>query len=44
MATAYVIAGAWLEEKTVAAEMGREWETYCRNMPICMPRKTLWRP
>ena len=40
MATDYVIAGAWLEEKTVAAEMGLEWETYCRNVPMWMPRKT----
>lgn len=35
MATAYVIAGAWLEEKTVAAEMGAWNEKPIAEMYLC---------
>ena len=44
LGTAYLFLGAWLEEKTAAAELGEAWAQYRQNVPMWVPRLRPWKP
>jgi protein-S-isoprenylcysteine O-methyltransferase Ste14 len=43
LATLYLLVGLRLEERNLRAELGPEYDLYCANVPMLVPRLTPWR-
>ena len=43
LCTAYLLIGSSLEERNLLADLGSEYELYCRNVPMWFPRLKPWR-
>jgi hypothetical protein len=43
LATLYLLVGLLLEERNLREELGPEYDLYCANVPMLIPRLTRWR-
>jgi protein-S-isoprenylcysteine O-methyltransferase Ste14 len=42
LATLYLLVGLRLEERNLREELGPEYDLYCANVPMLVPRLTPW--
>ncbi len=43
LSTLYLFVGLRLEERNLRQELGPEYDLYCANVPVLIPRLTPWR-
>ncbi len=43
LSTLYLLVGLRLEERNLRVELGPEYDLYCANVPMLVPRLTPWR-
>ena len=43
LSTLYLLVGLRLEERNLRRELGPEYDLYCANVPMLIPRRTPWR-
>ena len=43
LATLYLLVGLRLEERNLREELGPEYDLYCANVPMLIPRARPWR-